>query len=121
LFGVLGLVLTCIGLYGLLSYEVARRTRELGIRTALGARRRDVLQLVLRQGLALVILGAAGGVGVAMAATRLLASLLYGVHPNDPLTVAAVAVLLMAVGAIACFLPARRATRVDPMVALRYE
>jgi predicted permease len=121
LFGLLGLVLTCVGLYGLLSYEVARRTRELGIRTALGAQRWDVLQLVLRQGLALVILGATAGAGAALAVTRLLESLLYGVRPTDPLTVAGVAALLIAVGVVACSLPARRATRVDPMVALRYE
>lgn len=121
LFGVLGLVLACIGLYGLLSYEVARRTRELGIRTALGAMRKDMLLLVLRQGLVLVICGAAAGIAAALAATRLLASLLFQVQPADPVTFAAVAASLIAVGAAACFLPARRATRVDPMVALRYE
>ena len=121
LFGALGIVLACIGLYGLLSYEVARRTRELGIRTALGAQRQDILVLVLRQGLVLVICGAAAGVGAAMTVTRLLDSLLFNVRPNDPLTFAAVAGLLIAVGVVACSLPARRATRVDPMVALRYE
>jgi ABC-type antimicrobial peptide transport system permease subunit len=121
LLGVLGLLLTCIGLYGLLSYEVTRRTREIGLRTALGAQRRDVLLLVLGRGLALMTCGALAGIGVAMAATRLLESFLYGVRPNDPLTVAAVAVLLIAVGALACPLPARRATRTDPMVALRHE
>jgi predicted permease len=121
LFAVLGLVLACIGLYGLLSYEVARRTREIGIRTALGAQRRDVWVMVLRQGLLLVICGAVVGTGAAMVVTRLLVSLLYNVQPSDPGTLAAVAVLLVAVGIVACSMPARRATRVDPMVALRYE
>jgi predicted permease len=121
LFAVLGLVLACIGLYGLLSYEVARRTREIGIRTALGAQRRDVWGMVLRQGLLLVICGAVVGTGAAMAVTRLLVSLLYNVQPSDPGTLAAVAALLVTVGIVACSLPARRATRVDPMVALRYE
>jgi predicted permease len=121
LFGVLGLVLACIGLYGLLSYDVALRTRELGIRTALGAQRLDMVLLVLRQGLALVIGGAFAGIGVAMAITRLLESLLYGVRPTDPVTFAAVGALLIIVGAVACFLPARRAVQSDPMIALRYE
>jgi len=121
LFAVLGLVLACIGLYGLLSYEVAGRTREIGIRTALGAQRRDVWVMVLRQGLLLVICGAVVGTGAAMVVTRLLVSLLYNVQPSDPGTLVAVAVLLVAVGIVACSLPARRATRVDPMVALRYE
>ncbi|AXC10205.1 protein of unknown function DUF214 [Acidisarcina polymorpha] len=121
LFGGLGLVLACIGLYGLLSYEVARRTREIGIRTALGAQRRDVWLLVLRQGVVLVIAGGVGGVVVAIAVTRLLASLLYDVRPTDLMTLSGVSALLIAVGIIACLVPARRATRVDPMVALRYE
>jgi predicted permease len=121
LFGLLGIVLACIGLYGLLSYEVARRTRELGIRAALGANRKDILLLVVRQGLVLVICGAAVGIGAALAVTRLLASLLFHVRPTDPLTFISVSVLLLAVGIVACLLPARRATRVDPMVALRYE
>jgi predicted permease len=121
LFALLGLALACIGLYGLLSYEVARRTREIGIRTALGAQRRDVWVMVLRQGLLLVICGAVVGTGAAMVVTQLLVSLLYNVQPSDPGTLVAVAVLLVAVGLVACFMPARRATRVDPMVALRYE
>ena len=120
-FGLLALTLACIGLYGLLAYEVARRTREIGIRTALGAQRRDVLQLVVRQGLSLALLGAAVGIGVALGVTRYLKSLLYDVRTNDPLTIVVVALLLVLVALAACFLPARRASRVDPMVALRYE
>jgi predicted permease len=121
LFGLLGLLLACIGLYGLLSYEVARRTREIGIRTALGAQRRDVLTLVIRQGLFLIIFGLIAGVLASIVATRFLQSLLFGVRATDPWTFASVCVLLVLVGVVACYIPARRATRVDPMVALRYE
>jgi len=120
-FGLLALVLACIGLYGLLSYEVSRRTREIGIRTALGAQQRDVLRLVVGQGIVLAVAGAAVGIGVALGVTRYLKSILYDVRANDPATIAAVAVLLMFVALAACYVPARRATRVDPMVALRYE
>jgi ABC-type antimicrobial peptide transport system permease subunit len=121
LFGLLGLLLACIGLYGLLSYEVARRTREIGIRAALGAQRRDVLQLVIRQGLVLIVVGLVVGVMAAYGATRFLQSLLFGVRATDPWTFGAVCGLLVFVGVFACYIPARRATRVDPMVALRYE
>jgi predicted permease len=121
LFGVLALGLACIGLYGLLSYEVTRRTREIGIRMALGARRGDLIRLVVSRGLALVVAGIAAGVGGALAAGRLMNSLLYGVKADDPLTLAAVTVLLLGVAVLAAFVPARRASTVNPVVALRYE
>ena len=120
-FGILALALACIGLYGLLSYEVSRRTREIGIRMALGAQQRNVLRLVVGQGILLAAAGAAAGIGIALAVTRYLNSLLYGVHADDPATMIAVAVLLVLVALCACYVPARRAMKVDPMVALRYE
>lgn len=120
-FAMLGLGLACIGLYGLLSYEVGRRTREIGVRTALGAQRADVLALFLRRGLLVVLLGSAAGVGAVAVVTRLLGTLLYRVPALDPLTFMAAAVLFVAVGLAACLLPASRAMRVDPAVALRYE
>jgi predicted permease len=121
LFAALGLILACIGLYGLLSYEVERRTREIGIRTALGAQRSTIWSMVVRQGILLVALGAIAGCGAAFSVTRLLTSLLYAVRPTDPVTFALTAGLLLIVGILACSLPARRATRVDPMSALRCE
>ncbi|HKD49614.1 MAG TPA: ABC transporter permease [Candidatus Acidoferrum sp.] len=120
-FGALSLLLACIGLYGLLSYEVARRTREIGVRMALGARPGNVLRLMVRQGLGLSAVGTILGLLGALGATRYIASLLYGVRPDDPATFAAVALLLALVALAACLIPARRAMRVDPMVALRYE
>jgi predicted permease len=113
-FGLLALVLACVGLYGLLSYEVSRRTREIGIRMAIGAQPGRVLKLVLRQGIVLAIAGAAVGIGAALGVTRYPTSMLYDVHANDPLTMIAVAVLLTLVALAACYIPARRATRVDP-------
>jgi len=120
-FAVLGLGLACIGLYGLLSYEVARRTREIGVRTALGAQRSDVLTLFLRRGLLVVLLGSVTGVGAATGLTRVLASMLFGVQALDPLTFVGAALLFAVVGLAACFLPALRAMRVEPAEALRCE
>jgi predicted permease len=120
-FAVLALILSCIGLYGLLSYEVSRRTREIGIRMALGAERRDVLRLVVGQGITLALIGTIAGVAVALVLTRFLSSLLFNVKPADPATFTAIAVLLALVALAASYIPARRATYVDPMVALRYE
>ncbi len=120
-FALLALLLACVGLYGVMSYDVARRTHEIGIRMALGAQRRDVVGLVLRQTMLLVVIGVIIGLSVALGATRLIASFLYGLTPNDPLTIALAALLLLVVAALAGYLPARRASRVDPMVALRHE
>ncbi|HXN97548.1 MAG TPA: ABC transporter permease [Candidatus Acidoferrales bacterium] len=120
-FALLALVLACVGLYGLLSYEVSRRTRELGIRMALGAQRRDLLRLVVGQGILLVLIGAAIGIAAAIGLTRFMSTILYGVHADDPLTFAVVAILLTLVALAACYIPARRAMRVDPIIALRYE
>jgi len=120
-FALLALALSCLGLYGLLSYEVARRTRELGIRMALGAQRRDLMRMVVRKGALLLLIGIAAGVCLSLGVTRLLASMLYGVHSADPLTMTSVAVLLTLVALAACYVPTRRAMRVDPMAALREE
>jgi predicted permease len=120
-FGALSLLLACVGLYGLLSYEVTRRTREIGVRMALGARPPDILRFIVGQGIALSAAGAMLGILGALGVTRYLGSLLYGVRPFDPLTFFAVALLLGLVALAACYFPARRATRVDPMIALRYE
>ncbi len=120
-FATLALLLACIGLYGLVSYEVTRRTREIGIRAALGAERREVLRLVLSQGMRLTLVGASVGIGLALVLTRYAKELLYGVKAADPVTYVAVTVLLVGVTLAACYVPARRATRVDPVVALRHE
>ena len=119
IFGALALALAAVGLYGLMSYAVAQRTREIGIRVALGARTNTVLALVLKQGFIIACVGVAGGIVVTMFVTGLLAKLLYGVAPRDPAIFVGVGFTLAAVGAIASLLPARRAARVDPLVALR--
>jgi predicted permease len=120
-FSLLALVLACLGLYGTLSCSVVRRTREIGVRMALGAQRQMVLSLVLRQGLKLVLIGIGIGLSAALAMTRLVSSLLYGITPTDPLTFVGVSLLLIAVSLLACGLPARRAAGIDPMTALRCE
>ena len=121
LFGALSLLLACIGLYGLLSYEVECRTREIGIRTALGAQRSRIWSMVVQQGLVLVLIGTLAGGGAAFGVTRLLTSLLYDVRPTDPLTFGLTGGLLLLIGVLACSVPARRASRVDPIAALRCE
>jgi putative ABC transport system permease protein len=121
IFGVLGLLLAAIGLYGVMAYSVSLRTVELGIRMALGADRRIVMRMVMRQGLQLVVAGILAGLAGAFALTRIIASQLFGISAVDPLTLACVSLSLLAVALIACFAPARRATRVDPLIALRHE
>jgi len=120
-FAALALILAVVGLYGLISHMVLQRTREIGIRVALGAQRRDILRMVLRQGIVATFAGVVIGIVAALALTRLLSSLLFGVTPGDWVTFLSVAVLLLVVAVVACSIPARRATRVDPIVALRYE
>jgi putative ABC transport system permease protein len=121
IFGGGALLLAAIGIYGVMGYSVAQRTREIGIRIALGAERRDILKLIVGQGMVLILIGAGIGLGLALAATRVVKSLLFGVSATDPLTFTVVVSVLIAVGLLACYLPARRATKVDPLVALRYE
>jgi putative ABC transport system permease protein len=120
-FGLLGLTLAFVGIYGVVSYSAAQRTHEIGIRMALGAERGDVLKLIVGQGFRLTFIGVALGTGGTLVVARFLSSLLYGISPTDPLTFTAIPVMLSAVALVASYIPARRATKVDPMVALRYE
>ena len=120
-FAVLALALSCVGIYGVISYLVGERTREIGVRMALGARRGDVLRLILGQGARMALLGVLPGIFLSLGLTRLMSSQLFGVTPHDPLTFTGVAVVFVIVALAACYVPARRAARVDPMVALRYE
>jgi len=120
-FAFLALALAGVGIYGVLSYLVGQRTNKIGIRMALGAQRLDVLSMVLADGARMTFVGVAIGVVSALGLTHLMANMLFGVRPTDPITFGAVAVLLCSVAMFACYLPARRAMRVDPLVALRYE
>jgi predicted permease len=121
IFGGGALLLAAIGIYGVIGYSVAQRTHDIGIRIALGAEQRDILKLIIGQGMVLIAIGAGIGLALAFAATRVLKSLLFGISATDPLTFTVVVILLMAVALLACYLPARRATKVDPLEALRYE
>jgi predicted permease len=120
-FALVALFLAAVGLYGVVAYAVAQRTREIGVRMAIGAEARDVLRLVLKGGLRLSLMGVAIGIAAALALSRVLASMLYDVAPFDPLSYAGTALLLLAVAAVACSVPAARAARVDPVIALRQE
>ena len=120
-FGALALALACIGLYGVMSYAVVRRTREIGIRIAMGAQRNSVVWLVLRETLVLIAIGLALGIPAFLSATRYIKSELFGLAPGDPVAISGAILMLLSVAAAAGYVPARRASRVDPMIALRYE
>ncbi len=119
--GVLGLILAVVGVYGVVSYSASQRTNEIGVRMALGAQSADILKLVVSEGLSLVLIGLGIGLAAALGLTRLMANMLFGIKPYDPITYSSAVILLLAVAFVACFIPAHRSTRIDPMVALRYE
>ena len=121
IFAGIAFVLAIVGIYGVMSYAVTQRTHEIGIRMAIGAQPRDVFKLILGQGMMLTVIGMAAGLLGAFALTRLMATMLFGVKPTDPLTFGGVALLLFAIALIACYIPGRRATKVDPVNSLRYE
>jgi putative ABC transport system permease protein len=121
IFAAVALVLAAVGIYGVMSYSMAQRTREIGIRMALGAQRRDVLRLAVGQGLRLVAVGVAVGLALALALSRVMTTLLFGVSATDPATLVTISAVLVAVALLASYIPARRATKVDPLIALRYE
>jgi putative ABC transport system permease protein len=120
-FGALGLLLAIIGIYGVISYSVVQQTHEIGVRMALGAQRRDILHMILREGMLLAITGIAIGIGGALGLTRVLRSMLFEIEPTDPATFVGVAIFLTIAALAACYIPARRAMKVDPMAALRHE
>jgi putative ABC transport system permease protein len=119
--GFLGLILAVVGIYSVVAYAAAQRTQEIGIRIAMGATPFDILKMVLRQGLSVIGVGMALGLLIALAGTRVMGNLFVGIKPTDPLTFTVVVLLLTAIALFACWIPARRATRIDPLVALRYE
>jgi ABC-type antimicrobial peptide transport system permease subunit len=121
IFAGLGVFLAAVGIYGVISYSVEQRTREFGIRATLGAQKGDILMLVLREGIVVTLIGLVVGVGGAFASTRLIQNQLFGVSRMDPLTIAMVSVALLCVSLAACFIPARRTTKLDPLLALRAE
>src|SRR5581483_1653908 len=121
LFSALALILATVGIYGVMSYSVTQRTHELGIRVALGAQQKTILGMIVKHGLTLTLIGIGAGLLVAYSLTRVMTGLLYGVSPTDSLTFILISLVLTATGLLACFIPARRATKVDPMIALRYE